>query len=101
MADANDRRVTRDRYINAIMTTIADESTVDGITAIPAREAGQACMLVLAALITGSEATRTPKALREACEMFARDLRTQVKHMQATYEQTGRRPFQAELVTPS
>ena len=58
-------------------------------------------MLVLAALITGTEATRTPRALREACEMFARDLRTQVKHMQAVYDQTGRRPFEAELVNPS
>jgi hypothetical protein len=51
-------------------------------------------------MITGTAATRTPKALRETAEAFAKDLRVQVRHMQETYERTGRRPFEAELVVP-
>jgi hypothetical protein len=91
----------RDRLATAILQTIADHSTAGDTTAMPARDAGEALLLVLAAMITGTEATRTPKALRETAEAFAKDLRVQVRHMQETYDRTGRRPFEAELVMPS
>jgi hypothetical protein len=91
----------RDRLATAIIQTIADYSAAGDTTAIPARDAGEALMLVLAAMITGTEATRTPKALRETAEAFAKDLRVQVRHMQDVYDRTGRRPFDAELVVPS
>jgi hypothetical protein len=83
------------------MQTIADQSSAGDATVIPAREAGEALLLVLAAMITGTEATRTPKTLRETAEAFAKDLRVQVRHMQETYERTGHRPFEADLVVPS
>jgi hypothetical protein len=83
------------------MQMIADHSTTGETTAIPARDAGEALLLVLAAMITGTEATRTPKALQETAEAFAKDLRVQVRHMQEVYDRTGRRPLDAELVVPS
>jgi hypothetical protein len=91
----------RDRLASAIMQTIVAQSSTGDTTAIPARDSGEALLLVLAAMITGTEATRTPKALRETAEAFAKDLRVQVRHMQETYDRTGRRPFEAELVVPS
>jgi hypothetical protein len=91
----------RDRLATAIMQMIADHSTTGETTAIPARDTGEALLLVLAAMITGTEATRTPKALRETAEAFAKDLRVQVRHMQDVYDRVGRRPFDAELVVPS
>lgn len=94
MADDPANPATRDRFIMAVMAAVATESTRDGVTEIPAREVSEALMVVLAALITGTSAVRTPKALRETSEAFAHDLRTQVKHMQQAYERTGRRPFE-------
>lgn len=93
----------RDRLTTAILTAIVDTSTgSDGETVtIPAREAGEALVLVLAMMITGTEATRTPKALRETADTLAKDLRVQVRRMQEIQQQTGQRPFEAELVMPN
>lgn len=93
--------IYRDQLATAILQTIADQSSAGGMTLIPAREAGEALLLVLATMITGTEATRTPKALRETAEAFAKDLRAQVRYQQEIYDRTGRRAFDAKLVMPS
>jgi hypothetical protein len=51
----------RDRLATAIMQTIADYSAAGDTTAIPARDAGEALMPVLAAMITGTEDPVRPK----------------------------------------
>jgi hypothetical protein len=97
----SDRTAYRDQLVTAIMAAIVERSTAGGVTTIPAREAGEALLIALAGMITGTQATRTPKALRETCEAFARDLRNQVRHMQEIYERTGERLIDAEPVLPS
>ena len=91
----------RDRLIQAITGIIVRESNINGNARsepnIMAAEALAAINIIAAGLVEGVQDCRAPEGLQQISESFAYEMRVNVRRMQRTRAETGRRFFPVDL----
>lgn len=73
----------------------------DGEIYVDPDHAREALIMAMAAIIEAGPDMKTPRDMRSATHAIAAELLAKIKWMRATYEQTGRRIWDADIVRPN